>query len=166
MSADPDDQRTGIHPVDTYGERLVAAAGRHRASRLPPLRKLALPAIAVVAIGGGGAALAASLGASDEPRLLQEGDAITVGFEDPESGEPLRCPDGSLFTRTVDTTLPENPEPRCSDGSVPPLYADYQERERRFLEKIDSGELRDEKSGLPIMDDVPRLPTFVVPNEE
>lgn len=161
MTPESHDDKTGIHAVDAYGEQLVAAAGRHSQSRFARLRRFALPVLAVAAIGGG-VALAGSLGASDEPLTLEDGDVVTIGFEDPATGEPLRCPDGSLYTRTVDAAQPEAPAPRCSDGSIPPVYADLLERQRTFMEEIESGERRDEKTGLPFLTDLPQLPHFEV----
>lgn len=162
MTPKSHDDKTGIRPVDAYGEQLVAAAGRHSQSRFARLRRFALPVLAVAALGGGGIAIAGSLGASDEPLVLGKGDAVTIGFEDPATGEPLRCPDGSLYTRTVDAAQPDAPAPRCSDGSIPPVYADLLERQRTFMEEIESGERRDEKTGLPFLTDLPQLPHLEV----
>lgn len=163
MNPESDDDKTGIRAVDAYGKQLVAAVGKHPHSLSTRLKRFALPAVAVVAIGGGGVAIAGSLGATDEPLTLEQGDVVTVGFEDPETGEPLRCPDGSLYTRTIDAAQPDAPAPKCSDGSIPPLYAEYQERQRKFMEEIESGERRDEKTGLPFLTDLPQLPYFEVP---
>ncbi len=162
MTLEPHDSKIGVHAVDAYGEQLIAAVGGHSQRRFPRLRRFALPALAVLVIGGGGVALAESLRASDKPITIENGDVVTIGFENPSTGEPLRCPDGSLYTRTVDAAKPDAPAPRCSDGSIPPVYADLLKRQQAFMKEINSGERRDAKTGLPLLNDLPQLPHFEV----
>lgn len=155
--SDPDDRtRTGTPNVDAFGEQLVQAASREL-TRRRRFRRLLLP---IAAVGFGipaTIAIASQFGSSDEPRVVEPGETITVGFTNPATDEPLRCPDGTLFTWTVEAGQGDVPPPQCADGSVPELYAKYRDREHRFLEELAAGEP---------MTDIPRLPTFEVQSDE
>lgn len=150
---DPDHRTyTGMPNVDAFGEQLIQAAAREATPRRR-LKRLLLP-IALVGLGIPAAiAVAAQFDSSNEPRVVEPGETITVGFTDPATGEPLRCPDGTLFTWTVAAGQGRVADPECADGSVPELFEEYQKREQRFLENLSAGEP---------MTDVPRLPTFAV----
>ncbi len=145
--------RTGMPNVDAFGEQLVEAARRH-SRPLRRLRRAVLPLAGVLVLGGGAAVAVGELTSGDDgPVVLQPGDVVTLGFKDPTTGEALRCPDGSLFTWHIDAAKANNPDPTCADGSVPPLYAEYKQREQKYLDQLSAGDS---------LEDVPHLPTFEV----
>lgn len=149
----PDERRcTGMPNIDAFGEQLVQAAARQPTPRRR-FKRILLPIVAVGLSVPVTIAIASQFDSSDEPRVVGPGETITVGFIDPTTDEPLRCPDGSLFTWTVEAGRGGAPDPECADGSVPELFEQYRKREQRFLEGLSAGEP---------MTDAPRLPTFDV----
>ena len=71
---------------------------------------------------------------------IKDSDAITVGmtdvivrgFEDPATGEPITCPDGSLLRQTLRGVALDNggpsaqTNPVCPDGSTPEAFRKVQ----------------------------------------
>lgn len=145
------DHKTGMHSVDGFAKQL-SAAGRRRSTRGRRLRRVALPFAGVAALGAGTLAVAGEFGASSEPRVIGPGKSAVIGFEDPDTGEALRCPDGTLFTLSVPANRTPDP-PVCADGSVPLLYSEYEKRSQEFFEKAGPGDS---------LADGPALPTFEV----
>jgi len=147
-------RRTGMPTVDEFGRRLVDAAKARSRRRW---RRLGIGSGAAIVVVTAGLAVAGQFEGSDEPRVLEPGDVVTLGFKNPQSGEPLRCPDGELFAWRIDTRLQEIAEPVCEDGSVPDVYAEYQRMEARFLKQLSPGDA---------LTDIPTLPTFEISPED
>lgn len=141
--------------MERFGEQLVEAVGRRQRSRRR-LRRTLLPVAAAGAMVPAAFAIA-SIDDGGEPRVLEAGDKVTIGFLDPETDKPLRCPDGTLLTWRIEAGQPTTPAAECADGSVPDVYKDFRERERRYLDELSAGDP---------MTDAPSLPTFEVDSED
>lgn len=153
-----DERQTPRRPaIDTFGDQLLDAAGERSQRTRRWRRRIAVP-LAVLAVATPVAFAVENPFSTRPPETDSSGPAVTVGFIDPTTNEPIRCPDGELFTRTFDPQAKAKAEPTCSDGSVPPIYRNYEQREQEALERIREGELL--KGG------VPRLDTFEVQPKE
>lgn len=125
--------------TEAFGEQLQAAAReeeRRRRKRriqiLAPIAALLLAVPVAIAID--------NPFDNPPPETDPGGEPFTVGFLDPETGEPILCSDGELFTSTFDPQASRKLEPTCADGSVPDVYRDYQQARQKALRRIREGE--------------------------
>ena len=118
----------------------AATVGYPRRRRRPFLVALIAAGIAAPI----GIATADGLVVPEEAIVIKPLDVVTVGFADPVTGVPVRCPDGELLQRTlsgvdVGSGHQQQPEPRCSDGTVPDVYLRSQELWEDFIESAPAG---------------------------
>jgi hypothetical protein len=125
--------------TEAFGEQLLSAAQEHERRRRRRRIRIIVP-IAALLLAAPVAALAINNPFdSPPPETNPGGEPFTVGFIDPDTGQPMRCPDGELFTGTFDPSAKRNKEPTCPDGSAPEAYRDYQKARQKALERIRHG---------------------------
>ena len=131
------------------GEFMAAAAAYAENKRRPAWwRRWFTPFTVFFALAFGGVATATFIEflTTDPERPPFKGESH--GFVNLETGEPIRCPDGSLLIKTPETDPDEVPpaelkygdgisyagRPRCPDGSTPEIYLEQWRQLELYLE--------------------------------
>jgi hypothetical protein len=131
------------------GEFMTAASAYAETERRTPWwRRWFTPFLIVFALAFGGVATATFIEflTTDPKPVPYKGESH--GYINLKTGEPIRCPDGSLLVETPETDpdkvrpselkygdgISYAGKPRCPDGSVPEIYRKQWERYVLYLE--------------------------------
>lgn len=127
--------------LDKLEKELMRGIRRHPRLRLR--RLLGAVSLVAIAVPVGIAAAGELGGFGAGPISVHPAVVITIGFEDPSTGDPVRCDDGTLLTQTVmgveARVATSQPGPTCADGSVPEAYRRSEERWKKFLRHAPAG---------------------------